>query len=77
MHTSVYYTQPNGLCELLNKTIKDSLVKVLDGNPGDWPNIIEGVLFARSVSRRTSTKCSHSFLCLIQSLLYQSMSSII
>ena len=44
--TSVYHPQSNGLCGRQNRTIKDSLVKVLDGNPCDWPNVIEGVLFA-------------------------------
>ena len=35
-------------------------MKVLDGNPCDWPNIIE-VLFAHRVSKHTSTKFSPFF----------------
>ena len=35
---------------------------VLDGNPCDWHNIIEGVLFAHRVSKHTSTKFSPFFL---------------
>ena len=59
---SAYHLQSNGLCERQNKTIKDSLVKVLDGNPCDWPNIIEGVLLAHRVSKHTSINFSAFFL---------------
>ena len=48
--TSAYHPQSNGLCERQNRTIKDSLVKVLEENPKKWPNVIEGVLFAHRVS---------------------------
>ena len=54
--TSVYYPQSNGLCERQNRTIKKSLVKVLDVNSCDWLNIIEGDSFAHRVSKHTSTK---------------------
>ena len=37
-------------------------MKILDGNPCDWPNIIEGVLFAHRVSKHISTKFSPFFL---------------
>ena len=33
--TSVYLPQSNGLCEQQNRTIKNSLMKVLDGNGGE------------------------------------------
>ena len=46
--------------ERKNTSIKKSLVKVLDGNPCDWPNIIED-LFAHRVSKHTSTKFSPFF----------------
>ena len=59
--TSAYNSQSNGICEQQNRTIKDSLMKVLDGNPCDWPNIIEGVLFAHRVSKHTSTTFSPFF----------------
>ena len=52
--TSAYHPQSNGLCET-NRTIKDSLVKVLEENPKKWPNVIEGVLFAHIVSVYYST----------------------
>ena len=35
--TLAYYPQSNGLCERQNRTIKDSLEKVLDRNPCDRP----------------------------------------
>ena len=60
--TSAYHPQSNGLCGRQNRTIKDALVKVLDRNPRDWPNVIEGVLFAWRISKRTSKKCSTFFL---------------
>ena len=34
--TLAYHPQSNGVCERQNRTIKDSLVKVLDRNPCDW-----------------------------------------
>ena len=51
-----YHHQSNGLCERQSRTTKVLLVKVLDGNHCDWPNIIKGVLFAQRVNQHTSTK---------------------
>ena len=48
--TSAYHPQSNGLCECQNRTIKDSLVKVLDEKLKEWPNITDGILFAHRVS---------------------------
>ena len=48
--TSAYHPQSNGLCERQNRTIKNSLVKVLNENPEEWPSIIEGILFTQSES---------------------------
>ena len=56
--TSAYHPQANGLCERHNRTIKEALVKVLNDDPAEWPNIIDGVLFAHRVSRHSSTKYS-------------------
>ena len=60
--TSVYHPQSNGLSERQNRTIKDSLVKVLEEKPKEWPSIIEGILFAHRVSVHYSTKYSPLFL---------------
>ena len=43
--TSSYRPQSNGLVETQNRTIKNSLMKVLEENPLKWPSLIEGVLF--------------------------------
>ena len=56
--TSAYHPQSNGLCERQTRTIKDSLVKVLEEKPKEWPNIIDGILFAHRVSIHYSTKYS-------------------
>ena len=60
--TSADHSQSNWFCERQNKTIKDSLVKVFDGNPCDLPNIIKGVFFAHRVSKHTSSNFSPFFL---------------
>ena len=60
--TSADHPQSNGLCERQNRTIKESLVKVLDEKPKGWPNIIDGILFAHRVSIHYSTKYSPFFL---------------
>ena len=60
--TSAYHPQSNGLCERQNRTIKDSLAKVLEEKPKEWPNIIDGILFAHRVSIHYSTKYSPFFL---------------
>ena len=60
--TSVYHPQSNGLCERQNRTIKDSLGKVLEEKPKEWPNIIDGILLVHRVSIHYSTKNSPFFL---------------
>ena len=59
--TSAYHPQSNGLCERQNRSIKDSLVKALEEKPKEWPNIIDGTLFAHRVSIHYSTKYSPFF----------------
>ena len=71
---SAYRPQSNGLKKRQNKNIEELLLKVLDGNPCDWPNIIN--LFTHRVSKHHQNFL-HSFLCTIGCLLYQSMSSIV
>ena len=60
--TSAYHPQSNGLCERQKRTIKDSLVKLLEENPKKWPNVIEGVIFPHRVNVHYSTKFSPFFL---------------
>ena len=59
--TSVYHPKSNRLFERQNKTIKNSLVNVLNGNPCDLPNVIEGVLFAHRISKHISATFSPFF----------------
>ena len=42
--------------ERQNRTVRDSLVKVLNENAEEWSYVIDGVLFAHRVSRHYSTK---------------------
>ena len=59
--TEIYiclYPQSNGLVELQNRTMKNSLLKFLEDNPEMWPQIIEGILFPRRVSQRSSANYS-------------------
>ena len=58
--TSAYHPRSDGLRQ--NRTIKDFLVKVLEEKPKEWPNIIDVILFAHSVSIHYSTKYSPFFL---------------
>ena len=60
--TSAYHPQANGLVERQNRTIKNSLVKVLDENPTQWPHVLDGVLFAHRSSKHSSTKYTPFFL---------------
>ena len=60
--TSAYHPQTNGLCERQNRLIKDSLIKVLNGKPEEWPYVIDGVLFAHRVNIHKSTKYSPFYL---------------
>ena len=43
---STYHPHSNGLIEHQNRTIKNTLVKVLDQNPEQWLYLIDYVLFA-------------------------------
>ena len=56
--TSACHPQSNGLVERINRTINNSLVKVLLENPSKWSYIIERMLFVHLVSKYSSTKYS-------------------
>ena len=48
--TSAYHSQVNGLVERQNRTIKNSLVKVLEDSTEMWLQVTEGIIFAHRVS---------------------------
>ena len=60
--TSTCHPQSNGICERQNRSIKDSLVKVLEKKVDQWLYMIDGNLFAHRVSRHTAIKYSPFFL---------------
>lgn len=60
--TSAYHPQANGLVERQNQTIKKSIVKVLEDKIDQWPDVLEGVLFALRVKVHESTGFSPFFL---------------
>ena len=55
--TSAYHPEANGLAERQNRTIKNSLIKALGSNLTDWPNVIEGVLFAHRFIKEPKRQC--------------------
>ena len=44
--TSPYYAMGNGLCENINKTVKNLLKKVVSERPQDWSRYITPLMFA-------------------------------
>lgn len=60
--TSAYHPQANGLVEKQNGTIKNKLLKVLQGKPDGWPRCLEPLLFAHRTTVHRSTKMTPFFL---------------
>ena len=50
--TSVYHPQSNGLCKRQNRTVKNSLVNIIEEKAKEWPNITDGILFSHRVRIR-------------------------
>ena len=63
--TSAHHPQSNGLCERQNRTIKDTLIKVMEEKAEHWPQVIDGVLLAHRVSVHISTNYLIIFYCAI------------
>lgn len=61
--TSAYLPQANALLERNNRTIQASLLKVLGGQKGQWPQALPCVVFAFNISKNKST--GFSAFCLI------------
>ena len=75
--TSAYHPQADGLVERQNRTIKNALIKVLDEHATQWPDIIEGALFAHRVSRHYSTKFSQFYMMYNREPVFPSISDMI
>ena len=74
--TSVYQPQTNGFVELENRTIKNSLVKVLEDHPEMWPQIIEGSFLLITLVDILLTSTLHSCWCITASQFCKLMWSI-
>ena len=72
--TSTYHPISNRLIERQNRTIKATLVKVLEDNPSKCSYVIERILFAHCFNRHSSTKYSPVMnICITKSQFYQLM----
>lgn len=56
--TSAYHPQSNGLCERLNQTLQNILLKRVNDNHDDWDELLPAALFAISTSKQKSTQHS-------------------
>ena len=56
--TSAYHPQSNGLCEQLNQTLQNILLKRVNDNQDDWDELLPAVLFAIRTSKQKSTQYS-------------------
>ena len=56
--TSAYHPQSNGLCERLNQTLQNILLKRVNENQDDWDVLLPAALFAIRTSKQKSTQYS-------------------
>ena len=53
--TSAYHPQSNGLCERLNQTLQNTLLKRVNDDQDNWDELLPVVLFAIRTSKQKST----------------------
>ena len=56
------FVQANGLVERNNRTIQNSMLKILEQNQDQWPQVLTGVLLAYRSSKQSSTGFTPFFL---------------
>ena len=57
--TSAYHPQTNGLCERLNRTLQNTLLKRVNDNQDDWDELLPVALFAIRTCKQKSTHFSN------------------
>ena len=54
--TSVSHPASNGLAEVTNRTILDGIKKKVADNKKNWPDILDGILWAYRTTPREATQ---------------------
>lgn len=52
-----YYPQSNGQAEATNKVLINNIKKAIEDNPRRWHEVLEEVLWANRISKRSAEEC--------------------
>ena len=64
--TTAYHPQSDGQVERANRTVRSMLTALVNEARDDWDNHLPYILFAYRASVHATTKCTQTFLCLIE-----------